>query len=461
MLLIAAVAAFFWPGIPMYDTVAQYGQVLSSEVDDWHPPVMVRLWQALALLGPGTAPMFALQVGLYAIGFGLIVAALLENGHKLAALAAAAWSISPLLVGWQMVILKDAQMLGALVAALGIVAHYRLAGRRVPYAAAMLTALLVGYATLVRANASFATIPLAFLLLPRPAALGTKALAALVAIAVLLGATPWINRHVFGAQPSGVAASQPLFDLAAIASDTPNSVAPFNLAERSEIVRRHCVKAFFWDPVSDPGECGPITQRANALPQSELYIDLARAAASHPFSYLKHRLKHWNSTERWLIPPGRIDAAPPDEAEPNDLSLKTPPSPVVPIWQDLAGWEERTPLGWPIIWTTLSLLFLPLAFKRRSEPAGSLALALLVSALALEASFLFISIASDLRYHTWPMTAAALGLVFLGAGKAPTRRGWVISAAVIFPVAAGGVITRSSLPLAPSSYQAMLHASTG
>ncbi len=445
----------------MYDTVAQYGQVLSNEVDDWHPPVMVRLWQALSLFGSGTAPMFLVQVGLYALGVGLIVGALAQNGRKVAAIAAAAWSLSPLLLGWQMVVLKDAQMLGALLAALGIVAHYRLNGRRVPAAAALLAALLVGYASLVRANALFATIPLAFLLLPRPTALGSKALAALLTIAVLLGVTPWINLHVFSAQPSGVAASQPLFDLAAIAADTPDSVVPFTPAERAEIIRRRCVKAFFWDPVSDPGECGPITERANALPQSELYVDLARAAAAHPVAYLMHRLKHWNSTERWLIPPGRIDAAPPDEAEANDLSLKTPPSPLVPVWQDLAGWQEQTPAGWPIIWTTLSLFLLPLAFRRRGEPAGSIAFALLVSALSLEASFFFISIASDLRYHTWPMTASALGLILLSAGERPTRRGWMISAAVVLMVAAGGVITRSFLPVAPSSYQAMLQASAG
>ncbi len=75
-------------------------------------------------------------------------------------------AISPLLLGWQMVVLKDTQMLGALVAAAGIVAHYRLAKRRIPIAAAAAVVLLIGYATLVRANALFATVPLTVLLLP-------------------------------------------------------------------------------------------------------------------------------------------------------------------------------------------------------------------------------------------------------------------------------------------------------
>jgi len=445
----------------MFDTVAQYGQVLSNNIDDWHPPIMVRLWQALTVLGPGTAPMFVLQVALYALGFALIVGQLARSSRMIAALAACALSLSPLLLGWQMVVLKDAQMVGALVAALGIIAHYRLAGRKLPLFAAVLVAVLVGYASLVRANAVFATIPLVVLLLPRPSSLWLKAIIALAAIALLLGATPWINSHIFNAQPSGVAKSQPLFDLAAIAADNSTSVAPFTQAERDQIVRRHCAKSFFWDPVADPTSCGPITSRANALPETELYRDLARAVAAHPLAYARHRFEHWNSSERWLVPPGRIDAGPPDEAEPNDLGLETPPSSLAPLWQRFAGWEERTPLGWPIIWTSLALLFLPIAWKRRNDAAGNLAFALLVSVVTLEASFLVISIASDLRYHLWSMTAAALGLIFLAGDAFLTRREWVIRAIVIAIIACGGVITRSSLTRAPESYVAMLHAPGG
>jgi hypothetical protein len=115
----------------MYDTVSQYGQVLTDPVDDWHPPVMVRLWQLLHPLADGTAPMFLVQVATYALGFALIVSALVRTGRWRAGIAAAILGLSPLLLGWQMVILKDAQMLGALVAACGILAHFRLADRKI------------------------------------------------------------------------------------------------------------------------------------------------------------------------------------------------------------------------------------------------------------------------------------------------------------------------------------------
>ena len=445
----------------MYDTVAQYGQVLSNDVDDWHPPVMVRLWQLLHPLSASTRPMFALQVALYAFGFAFIVATLARIGRWRAALAATLLALSPLLFGWEMVVLKDTQMLGALIAALGIVAAYRLSGRRVPPLAVTVLALLFVYATLLRANALFATVPLVVLLVPRPASVAAKLALGIAAILGLLAATPLINQRLFAAAPSGVAKSQPMFDLAAIAAATPASVRPFTPAQAAQLAKRHCVKAFFWDPVADPSACGPITQEANALPERTLYFDLAAAAAAHPLAYAAHRLEHWNSTERWLVAPGLIEAAPPDEAEPNQVGLAGPQSPVVPKWQAIAGTETATPLGWPIAWTALALLMLPISWRRREDPTGGLALALLLSALALEASFLAVSISSDLRYHLWPMTAAALALILLSDRLGLSRREWAISIAALSVVVTGGIVARSSLPTAPDTYEGMIHATSG
>ena len=457
---VLVVAVLFWPGIAMYDTVALYGEVLSNDVDDWQPPILVRLWQALHPLGPTTGPMFALQVAFYAAGFGLIVSALVRSGRWRAAIAAALLAVSPLLLGWQMVVLKDAQMLGALLTAFGIVASYHVAERRMPLLAGVLAGVLIGYGTLVRTNALFATVPLVVLLLPRPKSLIAKGAAGVAAVLLLLAVTPIINHRIFDAVPSGIVKSQPLFDLAAIAVATPQSVAPFTPAERAQLLAKHCSKAFFWDSLRDPSACGPVTDRMIALSDRELYLDLARAAGAHPLAYTEHRLLHWNSTERWLVPPGLIAAEPPDEAEPNDEGLKTPPSSFVPGWQSAAAFEVSTPIGWPILWTAVALLLLPVAWRRREQAAGGLALALVFSALTLEASFLVISISSDLRYHLWSMAASALALILLSVDLRLRRFEW-FATAVLVVIAAGGILTRSTLPEAPGSYQGMIHASTG
>jgi hypothetical protein len=457
--LIVAVAAFFWPGVPMYDTLAQYRQVLGGRVDDWHPPVMVRLWQLLHPLGTGTAPMFVLQVALYACGFALLVAALVRIGRWAAAIFAILLGLSPLLLGWQMVILKDSQMLAALLAAVGLVACFRLRGRAIPPLVTVATAALIVYATLLRGNALFVTVPLAASLLPtRKRPLLSVALF-LGGMAGILALSPVINHAVFRSVSSGIERVQPVFDLAAIAVATPPSApSPFTAEERAMIVSHHCVKAYFWDPLGDPDACEDATDRLMDEPSRRLYLELASAAVHHPLIYAQHRLAHWNSTERWLVAPGLPDAEPPVDAEPNDLGLAGTNSVLAATWQQWADDEMGTPLGWPIVWTVLALLLLPAAWRRRDDPAGSLALALLASAITLEASFLVISIASDLRYHLWPMTAAALALILLSNDLRLKSWERAISALALGVVIAGGLVARTSLPRAPDTYTGMLQA---
>lgn len=459
-LLIAIIAASFWPGVAEYDTVAQYQQVLGDPVDDWHPPIMIRLWQALHPLAAGTAPMFALQVGLYTLGFGLIVAALVRSDRWRAGVCAALLAFSPLMLGWQMVVLKDGQMSGALVTAVGLVAHYRLRERAIPLAAALLIALLLAYATLVRGNAVFATAPLAVLLLSKPVSMLSRGALIAATILAVLALSPLINQRLLGATPSGIAKSQPIFDLATIALDARDP-APFTDAERQELRDLHCVKTFFWDPLGDPTACGAISNRLKERSEASLYGELARGILAHPIAYARHRLEHWNSTERWLVPPGLIVAGPPDEAEPNSLSLNTPTSPLVEPWQDAAGVEAATPLGWPITWTVMATLLLPTSRRRRAEPEGGVALALIASALLLEVSFLVISIASDLRYHLWSMTASALALILLGANIHLRSRSGLAGVGMLTLVIAAGSWTRVNLPKAPATYQGMIHAPTG
>ena len=83
-------------------------------------------------------------------------------------------------------------------------------------------------------------------------------------------------------------------------------------------------------------------------------------------------------------------------------------------------------------------------------------MALLVSSVALEASFFFISIASDLRYHIWPMTASALALILLSDRLALTIWEWTAAATALAAVAGGGIVARNLLPQAPDSYEAMI-----
>jgi hypothetical protein len=352
-------------------------------------------------------------------------------------------------------------MLGALLAVVGIVAHYRLNGRKISAAAALIVAVLIAYATLVRANAVFATAPLAALLLPTRKSPMLSAGIVVMGTAAMLALAPVINHHLLRAERSDVVKSEPLFDLAGIAVRTPpDASSPFTPQERAQLLNRRCVQAFFWDSLTDPEGCEDVTERLLDQPARRLYQELARAALPHPLAYAAHRATHWNSTERWLVPPDLPEASPPDEAEQNDLRLSGPKGPATAAWQQAAAVEAGTPLGWPIAWTVVAALLLPAAWRRRGEPAASTALAMIVSVLTLEASFLVISIASDLRYHLWSMTASALVLILL-SDRFRSSRVFAVSAAILALVVAGGVVARRTLPPAPDSYEAMVRAPSG
>lgn len=452
----ATSVALFWPGVAMYDTVAQYAQVTSGRYDDWHPPAMARLWALIAPLRPGAAPMLLLQLGGYWLGIGLIADALASRGMLGRTLGVLGIALMPPLLGWQGVVLKDCQMAAALIAAVGLVAGWRLRGRPVPRWGWAVIGGLVVYATLVRANAVFATVPLIVALLPWPTGWVRKAALSLVAMPVVIALSPVIGHQLFGAAPSGVERTQALFDLAGIAVRVPGDTA-VTPAERAVLIERHCVTPFFWDPLGDETHCGPVMARLRALPVGALYITLAATVVRHPVAYGEHRLAHLNSTERWLVPRRWPGAAPPAVSEPNAAGLASPGQ-AAAAWQAVAAALIELPIGWPVLWVAIGALLAVSLARSASSPRRDLALALLASALTLEASFALLSIASDWRYHLWSIvaiaTATALGVDRMRR-RAAILSGGLIAIAIVI---ATGAIARLTMPVSPQSYQGMLGA---
>ena len=453
--LCIASLALFWPGTAMYDTVAQYRQVLSGVYDDWHPPAIARVWALLAPFGPGATPMLVLQLVTYWLGLGLIAATLARAGRFGSGVAILAIGVLPPFLGWQGVVLKDAQLVGALLAAVGIIGWWRLSRRPLPGAMWIPVALLFAYAVLVRANAVFIVVPLLVTLAPRPTHPLAKLVAGLIAVVVVLGVAPVVNHQILRAQHSGVESTQALYDIAGIAARAPDSDAiGLTREEAAKVIARRCATPFFWDPLGDDAHCGTTVARLRAVPTATLYVTLASAALHHPIAYAGHRLAHLNSTDRWLVPFQWPSAAPPAASEPNTLGLGDPGSPAR-AWEALTAVIVETPLGWPIAWIVVAITALAASLSRPCNPVRDLATALLVSVLALEASFAVLSIASDLRYHLWPMIATAVATVLL-ADRLPPRRIVVAGASALFLVVGGGVAARMLLPQPPQTYAGML-----
>ncbi|WP_336867330.1 hypothetical protein [Sphingomonas sanguinis] len=434
----------FAPGFVQYDSVGQYAQALTGQYDDWHPPIMARLWSLFGL--HGAEPMLVLQLAGWWLGLGALAAAIVDRRPRGALMVLAVGLVPPWL-GWQVAILKDAQMTAATLGAVGIIGWWRLRGQAVPRGAWAAAGLLLAYAALVRANAIFAIAPLVALLVterwPRRIAI------TIVLTLVTLAAAPFINHRLLGAADSGVARTQALYDLAGIAVRVPyDPRLGLSPVEVADIRAKQCVKPFFWDPLGEPSRCGTRLQRFEKTPPGRIYARLVPAILHHPLAYAEQRLAHVNSTWRFWVPARLINAAPPQGSEPNDYRLGQPGRTAL-AWQKMAELWVDVPIMWPIVWLVLAAG--GLAVTRGHGFAG----ALFGSALGLETSFLVISVASDVRYHLWPIVACALGMIIAKPWRGD-RRIVLATAAILVVVLIVGGIARAALPLPPQSYDAML-----
>jgi hypothetical protein len=170
------------------------------------------------------------------------------------------------------------------------------------------------------------------------------------------------------------------------------------------------------------------------------------AIARHPLAYAAHRLAHFNANMRLFVPAGLPQAISPVHPEPNRVGLGAEPGRALQRLESFGAWCARLPASWPGLWLALDLIALQAAAKAALGPFRDLALALSLSALTMGASFLVVSIASDLRYHLWTMLAAMLAFPLLAAAGALGRRHWIAAGAVVAAVTAIGVAGRLVLP---------------
>jgi hypothetical protein len=341
-----------------------------------------------------------------------------------------------------------------LIASTGLAAYWRLADRKLPQGAVAAILLLLAYATLVRGNAAFATIPFALALFdwPRLTQAWKKAAAAIVLILGVLAISPLINRTLLGAEPSGVERALPLYDLAGIAhrASLP-TIAALPPSSWAEAERKGCYSSYFWNPYGEESQCGPIGNAAvfdeGAAPH--LLRDWVRQVARHPLAYAEHRLAHLNANLRFWVAAGEPDATPPLGSEPNSYGLGAPAGPAAEGLIAAAAVMAASPLGWPIVWLAIAASML-WASVGGGEPQVRLGRALALSALCMSASFAVISIASDLRYHLWSMVAAALAMILLIDARALDRRRSLVGGGGVLAVIA--IATAARLGLAAPVY---------
>jgi hypothetical protein len=451
-LLAATSAASVWPGIAAYDAITQFTQAVTGQYDDWHPPIMARLWSLFLKAGAwGTAPMLLLQLALFWSGLAMLGVALRRARAPIAGCCVLAVGLLPPVLDWMVVVDKDCQMIGALTCATGLTALFRLAKRRVPVWAMTILVVLLAYALLLRANAVFAAMPLVFAWsgwfgLTR---WWIKAGVLLGATLVSIGVSGPINHGLLDADRSGVQYTLPIFDLAGIAHHAHLAAMPgLSPADWSRAERLHCVTPFYWDPFADPARCGSM---GDALVSDKdgpppLFRNWIVAIVAHPLAYVEHRAAHLNATLRIVAPVDEHSAAAPFTTAENLYGIGAKATPVTTGLSHVAALAEETPIGAPVVWLIAALAIGWLLLGTPRQPARTLALSLILSAVLLTASFAVVSIASDLRYHLWLIAATALSAALAGGCRRLPRGRLTIASGVVVAACVGSILLRAGAP---------------
>jgi hypothetical protein len=220
------------------------------------------------------------------------------------------------------------------------------------------------------------------------------------------------NQFAFDAKPMNAVHSLFLFDLAGIAAHEgdPSLMAPRAKIGTSDLQR--CYTPYWWDSFSPWGACASTVERLGgnrAGAPDGLAQQWIRTIFDHPVAYLKHRLKHFNSSIYFIVPAKHNRFAP--EFRGDDPSFRSI-EPVTPssLRND---YVKKNPLVWPVNWIVIALGVLVVIWRARPEPSVVAARALMVSAVMYSGAYVLIGVATDMRYHFWTLMACLLSLVLV------------------------------------------------
>jgi hypothetical protein len=428
--LLPALAGFllgvylFYPGFMAWDSTAQYFQVVTGEVENPHPPIMVYLWMLTNRLVPGPGGLFLVHLAGYWGGIALISAHLVRRPAARAALILALGLFPPLFelipVVW-----KDSGALASLLLCTGLILHAR---RRRSRAAAGGALGLAAYAAAVRSLGTLTTLPLLWTIagsLVGSAAGRRRRLALFAAFAAGISLFVVVVGNV-GVKRLPYRAAVPLWDLAILSLEEGELLIPdyaihvegFDLARLRKITRRY--RCNFHDP--DDG-WNPTRDLhywyLDPADANRLLLHWMATILRYPGSYLRHRAR---ITRRLL------DSRPAPFVDHRMVSIPWYQLPFRFERRPGYGWlwrrfqqASRTPLCRPWPYGLLACAVLAgslLVADRDARLARAVAASGILSVAALPVA----APSTDFRYSIWLVASSLVAALLLARGLANRLR---------------------------------------
>ena len=438
----------------------QYHQAVANRFDDWHPPIMARLWSYFRLLADGFGTMFTFHIVLYWFGFGIIALALARAGRFLTSWGVLCVSVFPLFLMLNINIGNDVGMAVTFLAAFGVIFWFRIKDAKIPILADGIVAALLFYGTLVRTNGVFAVVPLlAYFLYPRSFARPWRLVVASVPIALLMiPASTAFNRNVLKAMATNQIGQLQVFDLTGIAyySRDLSIFGPDNAFTDTEVQRcyspiLHDMLApwggkcsFFWDRLVTPhrleghNEFEPCYAYKTPIDDDALAKLWLTAIGEHPIAYLEHRLAHFNSELFFWVPGHHGDLRVIDALVQGKEISASAPSTTRKMLDVLRYNVFTTPALWLVVGAWLFILLSSVRSPRDAWQREA-ALALTISALLYTSAYFIIGIATNSRYTLWSLMATFVAVVIslpdlTARFRSPGRLEWACAGMLILTI---------------------------
>jgi hypothetical protein len=265
---------------------------------------------------------------------------------------------------------------------------------------------------------------------------------------VLMAMLPLANRMLH-AQRSGVEMSLLIYDIGGITEYSEEDAFPPIGYNDALTINDNCYSTASWDTYAwwteQPCPLSFDKIRAYFRTSGENpYKFWLNTVEHYPAAYAEHRLMHFNTNMRFLVHwYDYEDVTPPvqEQADTNPWNYKLPPNSLRSAIVRAALWSADTPLGWPICWTALSVGGLILASRL---PSRLIIVPIALSSVLYALTYLPMSVASEMRYHLWTMTAGLIVTVIVAADLThrPNLPWWRLSlAAAPFVIVTGLAVT--------------------
>jgi len=413
----------FWPGLMSSDSIVQYTQALLRHYNDQHPPVMAWLWSWTERVISGPGGMLTVHLCLLWTGLWMIAEGARRRGLPYTWLVPLA-GLLPTIANIAGVIWKDVGMAYALLCAGALLYVSSYCTRKVGIAAVVSALVLIGYATMIRANAAAATFGIACYwiatVLPRARTSRTLVGGAL-AVVLLLSVQQIIERKALDASPRHLSQLVMLFDLAAIACGGADVDIPEDFRAPG-FDRGTLCRAYDPDQVDKlvfvPGS--PLVLSYDETPYVTLRKTWLATVRAHPALYVRHHavafagllgLRDVSKNDRYLRQEAMHDNPWGITFTPNRLSRTF--DAIVDALADVGVFNGA-------LWLGVAAVLLAVIARTRAPLAFEFAL--LASAVMYLLPYFFLSLAPNYRFIYWSVLATSVAAVLMALRAAGSSR---------------------------------------